>query len=98
MGPDKTRYETVIQDRYEAAQTIINGITSARARGIEDAAYLTQIIDETDIDTNTFTRWKVRFAKSLQHSPNLQGTLDDMKTMSIPTRFFNESRPEGDLK
>jgi hypothetical protein len=97
VGPDTTRYENVIQDRYQAARFLLSGIASARAKGIDDAAYLNQTIADTKIH-DTLTSWQVRFAKRLLGSPNLQGTLDDMKMMTIPKQFFKDAQTNGDMK
>lgn len=97
VGPNTTRYENVIQDRYQAARLLVNGIAAARAKGVDDVAYLNQLIADTKV-YDTLTNWQIRFAKRLLVSPNLQGTLDDLKMMTIPKQFFKVVQSNGDLK
>jgi hypothetical protein len=91
LGPDKFQYYTQIQDRDLAVQKFVAEVTAGRSAGEDMPTLLARIRQDaqskSDTPTSKASSRRAYYAGLLQRSPNLDGSLGQLKAQIRPPVF-----------
>lgn len=89
LGPDTLHYYREIWERYYGAKSILDECQSVKAGGGEIRAHLAKVLTDSPVARDRRTAWKKHYALLLERSPNLEGTLEQLRSLSTPPDFHH---------
>jgi hypothetical protein len=89
LGPDKHRYYLEIQDRYAALQSVLANITAVKSSGDELKRFAESARMNLKSKRDKRSSWQSHYYALLEGSPNIDGTLNYLRSQSVPPTFHH---------
>jgi hypothetical protein len=88
IGPNRSRYDTEIQDRKTAAEMVTKQVRAAITAGQEPSLLLAHLAASRPSRTDYVGKWAVRFAMHLEKSKDFEAELRNLESLPKPPAFF----------